>query len=155
MTYREYTEARQEEFNKLPIFFAFSIEQFNKALEERGIKPEEAGKHIYRFGTTGGYYLKKDSEIIKKFFSKDHDAELRKMMESDLAFARDAITYEMFNHEYAINWEGDWDVCGCFGKVKYVEGKPGEAYMRDLGFSEAVIKVYHEAASYVLKNTEC
>lgn len=150
MRYVDYSQARQEEFNKLPIFFAFSMEQFNKQLEERGATV----KDIYRL-PAGGFYLKKDSEVIKTFFSKDHDAELRQMMENDHEFAREAIQYEMFNHEYAINWEGDWDVCSCFGKVDYEEGKPGYEYMKDLGFSDAVVEIYREAARYVCANTDC
>lgn len=27
--------------------------------------------------------------------------------------------YEMANHEYAINWQGNWDVLSCFGNIKY------------------------------------
>lgn len=34
MTYQEYREKSQKEFNELPIFFAFSNDQLFKALEE-------------------------------------------------------------------------------------------------------------------------
>jgi hypothetical protein len=30
-----------------------------------------------------------------------------------------AFLYEMNNHEYAINWQADWDVCSCFGECEY------------------------------------
>lgn len=161
MKYTEYTKQRQEEFNKLPIFWAFSNKQFREALEKAGIKVGEgdealqrtARKHCYKFGM-GGFYLKKDAEAIREYFKRDRNKELRDMMEKDLKFAREAIEYEMFNHEYAINYEGDFDVVSCFGHVEYDEGKPGTLYMKDLGFSEAVIKVYYDAANYVLANSD-
>ena len=50
----------------------------------------------------------------------------------DEAFAEEAFLYEMDNHEYAINWDGDDDVLSCFS-IKYdelVELGLKSAYMR-------------------------
>ena len=69
MTYQEYKKARQDEFNNLPIFFAFSNEQFKRAMEERGLTENDVDK-VYRFGGTGGFYLKKDADIIRNFMNK-------------------------------------------------------------------------------------
>ena len=145
MTYREITEKHQEEFNKLPIFFAFGKEQFERALAERGIKVEEARQHIYRFGDTGGFYLKKDAPQIHAFLAQDFARELREMMEADLSLAKEAFEYEMANHEYPINWEGDYDVCSCFGNIVFDEEKTGMDYLEELGFSKEVINVYYTA----------
>lgn len=154
MTYTEYKDARQQEFNKLPIFYAFDKKQMEEALAERGIKYEDAPKHIYRLSNTGGYYLKKDSEVVKAFFAKDADAELRAMMEADLDFARDAIEYEMFNHEYPINWQGDWDVASCFGNVEYDDCKYAEDYLKELGFTDKIMQVWNECRRKVQQAIE-
>ena len=44
----------------------------------------------------------------------NHAKELNEAMK-DPEFAKSAFRYEMDNHEYAINWEGDADVLSCFG----------------------------------------
>ena len=43
-----------------------------------------------------------------------HHAELDEAM-NDEEFAYEAFLYEMDNHEYAINWDGDEEVLSCFG----------------------------------------
>ena len=144
MTYKEWREARQAEANKLPLFFAFSMKQFEEELAKRGIPLEEAKEKVYRLGTCGGYYLKSDAEIIKAYYSRDEAGELKAQMQ-DAEFAKEAFTYEMYNHEYPINWQGDWDVVSCFGNVEYEEGKSGEAYLRDLEYPEETIQIYSKA----------
>ena len=34
---------------------------------------------------------------------------------------RGAFLYEMFNHEYCVNWQADYDVCACFGNCEGVK----------------------------------
>ncbi len=142
MTYKEYRENQEKAISSLPIFYAFSDKQFENAMRERNLTGDDTDK-IYRLGNTGGFYLKKDSHIIKEYFSVDHSAELRNLMESDHAFAKEAIEYEMYNHEYPINWEGDYDVASCFGYVPYEEGKDGTDYLSDLGFSKEIINIWN------------
>lgn len=109
MTYAEYTKQRQNEYNALPIFYAFSNAQFKQAMEERGLTENDTDK-LYKLGNTGGFYLKSDAERIHNFFKGDKLTELMK----DFEFAKGAIYYEMCNHEYGTNWQGNWDVCSCF-----------------------------------------
>ena len=45
---------------------------------------------------------------------KRHNEELHEALK-DEEFAEAAFLYEMNNHEYAINWDGDDDVLDCFG----------------------------------------
>ena len=153
MKYVDYKEKKQAEFNALPIFFAFGHEQFRQQLEKRGVDYMEAKEHVVAFGY-GGYYLKKDASVIDEYLAKDHGAELRELMENDLHFAREAFEYEMANHEYPINWEGDFDVCDCFGRIKFDEEKDGIDYLQELGFSEAVQKVYIAAREHILRTME-
>ena len=150
MTYQEYTKKKQEEFNALPIFFAFSNEQFKKAMEERGLTENDTDK-IYRLGDTGGFYLRTDSEIIKAHFNKKD--ELEDLMK-DHDFAVSAFRYEMDNHEYAINYyQGDWEVCGCFVKTKWDDDKTYVEYLSEAGHAEW-IPAYQEARRSHMKAAE-
>ena len=135
MTYKEYKKARQDEFNNLPIFFAFSNEQFKRAMEERGLTENDVDK-VYRLGDTGGFYLKKDADIIRNFMNKPD--KLNEYMKNP-EFAESAFYYEMGNHEYHINWQGDWDVCSCFGDCEYSDGKTYVDYLKEIGYTQETI----------------
>ena len=150
MNYKDYKENRQNEFNALPIFYAFSNDQFEKAITERGLTMDNIKGNVYRFGDTGGFYLKSDSSIIHDYFKKDRDKELRDIMNSDADFARDAFVYEMYNHEYPINWQGDWDVASCFGNVEYDENKNGANYLEEMGYNDSVIAQWYSARKEVI-----
>lgn len=154
MTYAEYRRKQQEEFDKLPIFFAFSNKQFAEALEKRGIDVEKASEYVYRFGSYGGFYLKKDKDIIRDYLSVDREKQLAEIMENDLSFTKEAFIYEMQNHEYPINWQGDYDVCSCFGSCDFAEEKDGIDYLEEMGFSPDIINVYREARRYVVETME-
>lgn len=138
MTYKEYKKARQDEFNNLPIFFAFSNEQFKRAMEERGLTENDVDK-IYRFGDTGGFFLKKDADVIRNFMNKPD--KLNEYMK-DPEFAESAFYYEMGNHEYHINWQGDWDVCSCFGDCEYLDDKTYVDYLTELGYTQEIINAF-------------
>jgi len=153
MTYQEWKEKNQKEFNDLPIFFAFGREQFKRAMEERGLTENDTDK-IYRLGDSGGFYLRADSPIIKAFFEKDGD-DLRELMK-DHDFAVSAFRYEMDNHEYAINYyQGDWEVVGCFSKkpLEYGDDKNYKDYLYEAGL-EDLIPEYQEARASHYKAAE-
>lgn len=149
MTYREYREQESEAFNALPIFYAFSNEQFKEAMEKRGLTIDDTDK-IYRFGN-GGFYLKKDSQIIKDFVNRPDT--LSELM-NDYNFAVSAFEYEMDNHEYAINYyQGDWDVLSCFIRCEYEDDKDYTDYLKEAG-KEDWIKAYQEARKRHYKKAE-
>lgn len=150
MNYTEYKENKQSEYNALPIFYAFSDKQFEDAMKKRGLTVDDTDK-IYRLGSTGGFYLKKDAELIRAYFSKKDD--LHDMMQ-DYDFALSAFNYEMDNHEYQINWQGDYDVCSCFGHCEYAENKGGADYLREMGFDDSVISAYKQAKKEHYKRAE-
>ena len=146
MNYREYREVKQKSFNELPIFFAFGMRQFKEAMEERGLTEKDTDK-IYSLGA-GGYYLRSDAPLIRAWFSKkDELPELMKNYE----FAEDAFFYEMKNHEFGINSQGDWDVCSCFGDCEYDDSKGGDEYLRDMGYGESTVNAYHGAKARYYK----
>lgn len=149
MTYKEYRNKRQAEFNSLPVFFAFSKEQFKAEMEKRGLKETDT-KKVYSLGA-GGYYLRNDAKKIRDFINRKDD--LPELMKND-TFARDAFYYEMANHEYHINWQGDWDVCSCFGEVEYSEEKTYREYLSDLGYNEHTIQNFSAARRRFLHDAD-
>lgn len=144
MTYEEYKNQRQSEFNALPIFFAFSMEQFAREMEKRELTVDDTDK-IYRFGN-GGFYLRSDAPIIREFMNKPDP--IRELM-NDPEFAESAFYYEMGNHEYHINlYQGDWDVCSCFGSCDYGEEKDYRDYLKEMGYSPEVISAFRTARNH-------
>ena len=131
MTYQEYINKRQEEFNNLPIFYAYNERQWEEGLRKYNCKPED----VVRCGV--GFCDKKDVHLLREFYESDILDDLMK----DYEFAYNAIYYEMANHEYHINLEGDFDVCSCFGNIKYEDDDLGK-YFDQLDWSEATIKAF-------------
>lgn len=149
MTYTEYKNARQEGFNALPIFWAFSNKQFEEAMQERGLTSKDTDK-IFSIGA-GGFALKSDKDAILAFLNKEDP--LPELMK-DPAFAESAFLYEMQNHEFGINWQGDWDVCNCFGNCEYAVDKTGPDYLREMGYDENVVNAYALARRRYYKAAE-
>ncbi len=149
MTYRDYLKAERKSVNELPIFFAFNMEQFKEEMEARGLTVDDTDQ-IYSLGA-GGYYLRKDADVIAAFLLKKDG--LRKMMR-DPAFAEDAFYYEMCNHEYGINLQADWDVCGCFGNPKYRAGADYRDYLKEMRYSKKVVEAYSAARARYFKDAE-
>lgn len=143
MTYEEYKNKRQAEFNALPVFYAFSKEQFKKAMEERGLTENDTDQVRQWYG--GGFYLKKDAHVIAEWLREESKGDKLKELMRDPKFAESAFLYEMNNHEYAINWQGDWDVCSCFGECKYDEAKDYDDYLTELGYDDQTITAYRLA----------
>ena len=157
MTYQQYKQERQEEFDALPIFFAFGQQQFREQMEKRGLTEEDTDK-IYRFGDTGGFYLKSDAGVIKEFFERPD--KLPKLMKN-YNFAKGAIYYEMCNHEYGINWQRNWDVLNCFSstELEYLEddldeSEAVEGYFKQLGWDDKQQQAFWSARSKYFRNAE-
>ena len=142
ITYVQYKQQQQEEFNALPIFFAFSNQQFEEEMKKRGLTANDTDK-VYRLGRSGGFYLRTDADEVKAYFNQpDRLPELMK----DHDFAVSAFRYEMDNHEYAINYQGDWDVVSCFTSkgLEFSESKTYVDYLKEAGL-EDLISAYQEA----------
>ena len=96
-----------------------------------------------------GYYHWYDQWFV------DHMNELKTALEAannplrDYEHAKAAFKYEMYNHEYPINWQGDWDVINCFCKVEY-DGYGGE--IEQTGWSDEIKRAYRDAAHEVTMN---
>lgn len=110
MKYEELKDRQQKEFNDLPITYAFGNDQLEEAIKRLGAKDISECCTIFGHGDV----VKKEnvSKVMKTI--KRHNKELTEAMK-DPEFAYDAFLYEMCNHEYGINWDGDFDVLNCFG----------------------------------------
>lgn len=108
--YLEMRERHQRDVNNFPIAFAFSVDQLKEALEKINAKSIEECCTIHNCGDI----IRKCDVKRYKQMSMDHAKELNEAMK-DPEFAKSAFRYEMDNHEYAINWDGDSDVLNCFG----------------------------------------
>lgn len=69
----------------------------------------------------------------------------------DYEHAKSAFKYEMHNHEYPINWQGDWDVISCFARVKY---KGDGTEIDQTGWTDEIKRAYRDAAAEVMKERE-
>ena len=59
---------------------------------------------------------------------------------------KDAFVREMFNHEYAINWQADYDTLSAFGNVEWKGDDANLAdYFDQLNFTETQRKAYRDA----------
>ena len=138
ITYEEYRSARQKGFDELPVYFAFSDEQFEEVLRKTGASgPED----FYGLGIGGGFFLKEDRDLIHAWLKGDNLDELMR----DYEFAKGAFKCEMNNHEYFINtYQADWDTMSCFIDIEYRD-EGTEGYLARSGWDEQTKQAYRDA----------
>lgn len=92
-----------------------------------------------------------------------HHVGLRKALEEswnarqgDYEIMKSAFISEMWNHEYAINWQGDWDVLSVFGNIHYRDGDNAlQDYFDQLNFTDIQRRAYLDARlEYLSKANE-
>ena len=80
--------------------------------------------------------------------------------QDDFDYWESAFVYEMFNHEYAINWQADFDTLSAFGCLTYVSadsvgyGVALQNYFEQLNFTEAQRTAYFVARREYWKQQE-
>ena len=111
--YLEFKKAQEKEMNDFPIAYAFDKKQLDAALEQLGATIEE----VVTVFNMGDIVKKEDAPKYIAMLTR-HTQELKDKIVEDKEFAAAAFRYEMDNHEYAINYDGDDDVLSCFG-LKY------------------------------------
>ena len=67
------------------------------------------------------YYDKKDADFVKSGEELLSTLENAEPQNDDTEYWEGAFLREMFNHEYGINWQADFDVCSCFGNCSGAE----------------------------------
>ena len=96
MDYREFKERTQNEFNSLPLMFAFSNKQFEEGKKKLGVKDNQ---ELYSIGG-GGFIRKIDAPLLDEMTDR-HNKEYEELMQND-EFAYSAFYYELGNHEFCI-----------------------------------------------------
>ena len=109
--YLDLQNKQREELNNFPIAYAFDEKQLEEALEKLGANDVSECVTIYGHGDI----VKKEDASRFVAMLKRHTAEVKELILSDADIAMEAFLYEMDNHEYCINYDGDGDVLGCFG----------------------------------------
>ena len=130
-------DKHRKEVEEFPIAYAFNEKQLQAALEKLGATKEEC---VTVFGH--GDIVKRENAKPFLEMLKRHTDEVKQKLIADHEFAEEAFLYEMDNHEYAINWDGDDDVLDCFGLI-YAE-------LEELDLHEA----YHRAVRRHMKHAE-
>ena len=100
--YQKLRERQQQEFNALPLGFAFSDKQFREAMQSWGLDPEKDLDKICSIGY-GGFIQKKDAGLLHTTTAR-HEAELSAAIAEDRTgdgFICDMFRYELDNHEYS------------------------------------------------------
>lgn len=109
-SYQDIKDRQQKELNEFPIAYAFNDKQLKEALAKLGATREEC---VTVFGH--GDIVKREDAPRFIAMLKRHTQEVKDALVADVDFAIGAFLYEMNNHEYCINYDGDGDVLGCFG----------------------------------------
>lgn len=109
--------------------------------EEKAYKESIAGLHLNPIS----FCYMADVEFIK------HHAALKAKLdqrysetENDFEYQKSAFLYEMYNHEYGINWQADYDVINCFDRVPYKDAGT-EWYLSQTDFNDVQKNAYREA----------
>ena len=145
-TYQDYCKARQDRVNALPLYWAFSDQQFEEVLKKTGA----SGPEDFYKGPGGSFYLKTDAPIIHAYL--DEEDPLPELLK-DYDWAKGAFIYEMGNHEYHINWQADYDVVNCFANVDYEEGEE-KGYLSLTGWEEQTKRAYIDARNEFYKKCD-
>jgi len=101
--YRELKEQQQQEVHEFPFFFAYNDEQFAEGMKRFGLAVNNTDK-IYKFGDTGGFYLRTDAARLREM-SDRHEAEREAAIAADKKGT--GYIYHMFRDEL-INHEFTW-----------------------------------------------
>lgn len=91
------------------------------------------------------YAYMAEEDFVKhhiELFSKLEKA--KDNMADNYAYLKGAFLYEMYNHEYDINWQADYDVLSEFGDVTY-NGEDLNAYFKELKFTDLQKQAYCDA----------
>ena len=100
--YQKLRDRQQQEFNALPLGFAFSDKQFREVMQAWGLDPEKDTDKIFSIGY-GGFIQKKDAELLHTTTAR-HEEELAAAIAADQTgdgFICDMFRYELDNHEYS------------------------------------------------------
>ena len=105
--YKKWIKNKQEDFNKLPIYWAFGEQQFQELLQKLNLKdtPEDL-KQLVNVGC-GGIMRKCDLFLLECHNNTFSSEKLKFWITHNFQFAYTAFIYEMSNHEFGYTYEID------------------------------------------------
>ena len=155
LTYKEYIDNHYEMINKVPLHWAFSEKQLQEVLDKHNCPRDEFENRCRGFA--GGFYFIEDEDKITEYleYTTTTHSKLSEYMK-DKDFFMEVILYEMANHEYHYNAQGNWDVLSCFmqEELKYNACDAEKPYFEQLGWNEEQQKWYAEAKAQFYKMVE-
>lgn len=131
-----------------------SIFYINPTDEEKSVLEEAKKTMVY--DRVGFCY------IADKAFV-EHHIELKNALEASKAdtknnfeYQKNAFMYEMANHEYAINWQADYDTLSAFGNITYQSdwSEDLNKYFDELNFTQIQRDAYVAARNEYMKKQE-
>lgn len=106
--YAELKALQQQEFDCLPLGFAFGARQFEEMMMKWGLDPEKDVDKIYSIGF-GGFVQKKDAAKLHEVVER-HNLEMIEAIAADKTgegFIADMFYQELCDHEYSYTGELD------------------------------------------------
>lgn len=135
--------------NYISIYFIGSEEE-REAIKNRIISEKMIYSPIAR-----GYYANSCYMFVEKLLLLYAElCKRRQEADNDFTFLKNAFLHEMWNHEYIINYQGNWDVLRCFGSIVYNEADDYENYFNQLHFDDVHRKAFLDARKEYLKKAE-
>jgi len=137
--YEEMKCRHQQEVNDFSMAFAFSESQFEKGMRKLGLNPEDTHL-IYRFGDTGGFYLKSDADKLHAMFER-HQRERDEAVASDKTgkgYIFQMFRFELESHDYDFTEDLDDTLAAVGLTMEVIEGN--KALKRGLDLAIKSIK---------------
>ena len=139
-----------QERDYLSMFFIHTTEE-----EEREFEKYQKANYPL-FNPVGHCYNKAEDKDFIQHCVQLHvnlNGANKKRREQDNDYMEKAFLKEMLNHEYCYNWQGDYDVCSCFGQCEFEEGKTYHEYLTEMN-KEKWIPLFENAKREYEKSVE-
>ena len=151
-TYDEYNTKR----NFLHNYYAMSedyisIFHLTGTTEEEAIRKKKLNTEYKYFNAVGFCYMKDKAFVDHHMWLLEQLVGQEEKRNNDYEYLKAAFMYEMYNHEYAINYyQRNWDTLSCFGDIEFVDSDDMHEYFKQLGFNDVQKKAYIDARREVL-----
>lgn len=102
-----------------------------------------------------GFFYTADKDFVLRHIDLWMQLQERvKEMKDSPEYWKEAFKREMYNHEYAINWQADYDTLSAFGNVRYREDGDLTQYFNDLDFNDIQRQAYIAARREYMANAD-
>ena len=119
--------------------------------EEREARHKKTEKMFFSPISFSYYYERSIPEKIMELHNNLQ--EQKNNVSNNFEYQKDAFKKEMFNHEYSINWQADYDTLSAFGRITYKENATLTDYFDQLNFNDTQRLAYTAARKEYYK--EC